>query len=391
MKSKIPVKLLMSVLTKTPELIRFFGKSLYRKHIGVERDLLAGDGIARKPPYMMSLRITNACNHRCAVCGQYGDKGYMHGSDRKHLLKTLPVERYMQVVDELAKDKPLYYVTGGEPFLYKDLVPFVNYAKKKGSAVSVVTNGIKLKENAREIVENGWDMILVSFDGPEHIHYKCRSLKGAYKTTIEGLSELTRIKKEMKKKKPYILTSTTLSQTNIDYLAETFEIGKTIMPDLMVVYLSWFTSNAIGHRQAKILKDEFGVDAFTWKSYATKFSEADGKQIQEGLKKVRGMKWPFEYFVIPDLNDKDLPSYYTCPEKMFGYNNCVAPYLMFDIMPNGDVTTCRDYIDIKVGNIMDNSVLEIWNNDKFKHFRKVLHKHNGLLPQCSRCCGLMGF
>jgi hypothetical protein len=36
----------------------------------------------------------------------------------------------------------------------------VNYAKSKGLVVSIVTNGVKLKENAEEIVRNKWDMIL---------------------------------------------------------------------------------------------------------------------------------------------------------------------------------------------------------------------------------------
>ena len=32
-----------------------------------------------------------------------------------------------------------------------------------------------------------------------------------------------------------------------------------------------------------------------------------------------------------------------------------------------------------------------WNDEPFVRFRKLLIDHGGTLPQCSRCCGLMGF
>jgi radical SAM protein with 4Fe4S-binding SPASM domain len=59
-------------------------------------------------------------------------------------------------------------------------------------------------------------------------------------------------------------------------------------------------------------------------------------------------------------------------------------------MPNGDVATCRDYPDYVCGNIQKQGLLEIWNNDRYRKFRESL-KNDGLLPICSRCCGLMGW
>ena len=110
-------------------------------------------------PYMVSLRITNACNHRCSVCGQYGAYGYMGEAEkRKALLRTLPVEIYKKMVDDLAFYQPVLYATGGEPFLYPGLVELLNYAKAKGSPVFVVTNGVKLQECAEEMVRNEWDL-----------------------------------------------------------------------------------------------------------------------------------------------------------------------------------------------------------------------------------------
>ncbi len=252
MRSKVPLKLIFRTIIRTPDLIPTGVRFQYRKRFGADKDVRRGDGIASKPPYLVSLRITNACNHRCAVCGQYGEKGYMLSSDKKKsLLKTLPVERYKELVDNLAFYKPLYYATGGEPFLYRGLVELLNYAKEKNSNVDVVTNGVKLKQYAEEIVRNKWDMIVVSFDGPEEIHDQCRKTKGAYRTAVDGLLEVQKWKKRLGRKKPIILTSTTLSLTNIEYLDKTFEIGKIINPDIMVIYLAWFTSEQLGRAQAR--------------------------------------------------------------------------------------------------------------------------------------------
>jgi radical SAM protein with 4Fe4S-binding SPASM domain len=234
-------------------------------------------------------------------------------------------------------------------------------------------------------------MILVSFDGPEAIHDECRGLKGAFQTAVRGINALSREKKKQRKKKPYILTSTTLSMTNAHCLEDTFSLCKDLLPDIMVVYLSWFTNEQIGKEHACLLKDELGVDAYTWKSYAREFLPQEAKLLQDAVARVKNIKWPFPFMIIPDLNEKEIARYYLEPQERFGFQRCAAPFFMLDIMPNGDVVTCRDFIDVKVGNIKNTPVLDIWNNEAFMRFRRLLISKNGTLPQCSRCCGLMGF
>jgi len=391
MRSRFPMKLLPKVALKTPSLLFSLLSMEYRKQKGVDRDYERADGIASEAPRQISLRITNRCNHRCAVCGQYGRNGYMHKEQGKELLKTLPYKAYKDLVDQVALYKPLFYVTGGEPFLYPGFMKLMNYIKKKGCILAVVTNGVKLKECAKEIVKNNWDMILVSFDGPEEIHDACRGVKGAYATAVNGLMELNKEKKAQKKKKPYVLTSLTLSQTNAPHIDDTLRLNAEIMPYILVVYLSWFTNEDIGRKHSEILKSELGVDTYTWQSYARRFNSEELQPFVDAIDKVKNNRWPFHSIVVPDLKGEDVRDYYLHPEKMFGYSRCPAPFMMVDIMPNGDVMTCRDFVDVKVGNINENHLLDIWNNQKFVDFRKLLIKNGGTLPQCSRCCGLMGF
>jgi radical SAM protein with 4Fe4S-binding SPASM domain len=234
-------------------------------------------------------------------------------------------------------------------------------------------------------------MLASSFDGPELIHDQCRGVSGAFKRTVQGIQTLLTERKKHKQKSPFFLLCATVSQTNQHHLEEMFNIAARIKPDCLILYLSWFTSKNLGEEHARILKNELGVDAVTWKSYIGQNEKIDVTLLQNTLKKLKKKKYPFPWLLIPSIPLNKLETYYKNPSDFLGYGPCVSPYFMVDIMPNGDVVTCRDYVDVKVGNITEKPLLTIWNDQPFRKFRQVLIKHNGLLPQCSRCCGLMGF
>jgi MoaA/NifB/PqqE/SkfB family radical SAM enzyme len=270
-------------------------------------------------------------------------------------------------------------------------VELLNYAKARGSNVFIVTNGVKLEQYAEEIVRNAWDLLVVSFDGPEKIHDECRRTPGAYKTAIQGLRAVQEWRARLKKARPFVVTSTTLSRENIGCLEETYEIAAVLNPDIMAVFLSWFTSEQLGKAQQQLLHETLGVETYTWKAYVREFTEETAQLFMENLDRVEKKKWTFQHLVIPAVRGTDVRDYYLDPSNMFGFGKCVAPFLEVNIMPNGDVVTCRDYIDIKVGSIAEQRLLDVWNGDGFVRFRKLLISKGGLLPQCTRCCGLMGF
>ncbi|MBD3322723.1 MAG: SPASM domain-containing protein, partial [Chitinivibrionales bacterium] len=72
-----------------------------------------------------------------------------------------------------------------------------------------------------------------------------------------------------------------------------------------------------------------------------------------------------------------------------GYPTCESIYVTAEISPDGRITPCRDYQDYTCGNINDQAFYQIWNGDTFKEFRRQMKK--GLMPVCTRCCGLQGF
>ena len=98
------------------------------------------EGTAPVPmPTFVQLRVTNLCNLRCKMCGQWGDTGIFRehsgrgatdgGAERARIQELIGLKRqlaladYVRLLDELAPHKPIISLFGGEPFLYPDIVP----------------------------------------------------------------------------------------------------------------------------------------------------------------------------------------------------------------------------------------------------------------------------
>lgn len=387
---RLPLQLFSTVCTN-PTLMVSMGRGAYRQFLKSRLDYGNEDG-SSSALWLLSLRITHRCNHRCAICAQWGQSGYNARDDTPKVTGEVPVEVYKKVIDEVASKKVHVYITGGEPFLYQPLVELVNYIKKKGLTVQVVTNGVGLERNAETIVDNGWDMICVSFDGPREIHDKCRGVPGAMDTAVKGLAAIQKLKKEKGKRKPAIFTLTTISTNNQYALVDTIKEAEKLRPGGIVVYYSWFTREWIGQLHSKIASEKLGITPFAWKGYVRDTGTMDVEAIVEEVKKVKSQKHQSHILFVPDLRTEDIKTYYNEPENFFGYKKCVAPWFQLDVMPNGDVVTCRDFPDFVTGNIMETPILEIYNSEKYRKFRRALRScDNGVFPICSRCCGLMGY
>ena len=66
-------------------------------------------------------------------------------------------------------------------------------------------------------------------------------------------------------------------------------------------------------------------------------------------------------------------------------NKCFYPWYAFRVNPYGDVYPCS--MDILIGNIKEQSIKTLWNNEKYVSFRKALMK-KGIFPRCTKCCVL---
>lgn len=82
--------------------------------------------------YKINLHIIEACNYSCGHCFA-----------KFHSTCTLSIESWKTVVDNCLASINVsgFNIAGGEPLLYKDLSPLVQYIKSKGCECSIITNG----------------------------------------------------------------------------------------------------------------------------------------------------------------------------------------------------------------------------------------------------------
>ena len=165
-------------------------------------DHLRGGGPVPMPTFVQ-LRVTNLCNLRCKMCGQWGDTGVFreHKGDGATdgeaerarirdligLRRQLGLDDYVRLLDELAPHRPIVTLFGGEPFLYPEIMPLVRAIKARGLVATVITNGWHLERHARELVEAGIDSIAVSIDGPPSVHDRIRGRESSFARAAAGI------------------------------------------------------------------------------------------------------------------------------------------------------------------------------------------------------------
>jgi len=140
-------------------------------------------------PILLIHFITSNCNLRCGHCFYWKEISKS---------KALGIEQIKTIVSSL---KPLDTVmlTGGEPFLSKDLVEICELYSKKARNINITTNGFMpddIFEKANDILDKTKSNIhiQVSLDGMKEKHDKLRSKKGSFDNAVKTLKMLKKIK-----------------------------------------------------------------------------------------------------------------------------------------------------------------------------------------------------
>ncbi len=386
MGNPLPLQYIMKVI-ESPDILVHGMRHVVRRRLLGPLDFRRADGLSR-PPAQVGLKLVNACNLRCKMCSQWGETGYNFIRPAAELRELVPLAAYQKLIDDIAGYKPWMYVWGGEPFLYREIMSLIAYMKRKGLLVSITTNGTKLGPHAKELVTLGTDILLFSIDGPKDTHDDIRGYKGAFDLTVSALKEIQAEKKRQRKAKPYIVMVSVVTSNNQSNLEDLYEIAEEIGIDMMMTYYAWFQTEESGARYTQILEDKMGITPWSWRGYLWNVNEIDPQAVAETVQRLKSRRWSFPYAFFPELKPEEIAPYYRQHGHTFGHTKCVAPWTLCGVMPNGDVVTCRDYPDVVLGNIQQESLLDIWNSQQARTFRQLL-QGEGLLPICSRCEGLM--
>lgn len=348
----------------------------------------------------VSLRLTDLCNLRCHTCGQWGDNGYLRACSTSELVRDqVTPERYVELLDDLVRHghRPGVYFWGGEPMLYRGLLDVTDAAAALGLPTSIATNGTRLAESAERLVDAPMFLVQVSIDGPDaETHNACRPGVNAsndnFATVVEGLRALKAERARTGRRLPVLAGLCTINARNADRLVDVYDAFADHL-DVLVFYLSWWIDEDSAARHTEDFLKRFGVAPTRHLGWIGGWRPTDyaglSRQLKALTRKSMMPKGP-AVILIPSLTDPDqLERYYTDHDATFGYDRCTSIYRAVEINSNGDMAPCRDYNDYVVGNVKTHTITELWDSPAYRRFRCSVSQ-DGLMPVCTRCCGLMG-
>lgn len=126
--------------------------------------------------------ITHQCNYGCSYC--------IFSCNNKKIDNELTTEECFHIIDELVKNGFKHLkITGGEPFIRKDIIDILRYASDK-LITDISTNASLITPEKVRLLNNiKLKMIHVSLDGSKIEHESVRGIN-TYDRTIKGLNAL---------------------------------------------------------------------------------------------------------------------------------------------------------------------------------------------------------
>ena len=278
--------------------------------------------------------------------------------------------------------------------LYEGTVDLIEECTRLGMPASIATNGTRIVEAAERLARVPLFLLQVSIDGPTaDVHNRIRPAVGGRDNFADIQAALEAVKAQRRGGLPLIASLTTLSKENSRHLAAIYEAFRDKV-DFFVFYLGWWISEERSSQHEEEFRRRFGKEACLQRGWIGSWKPDDYAGVARQLKEVRAMsrrRGMPPVIVLPAVDgEEDLQRYYTDHAERFGFDQCISIFQAAEVNSNGDVSPCRDYHDYVVGNIKDATLTELWSGEAYRRFRRSLCR-DGLMPVCSRCCGLMGY
>ena len=308
------------------------------KGVSISNDLLyerrkLADLLPLDTPLSIDFHASTFCNIKCVFC-MHSSKNKCYDSIKN---KILDFEVLKKTVDEIklfpSKIKAIHFCGLGEPLINKNLAEMIKYVKQSNicDKVDINSNGILFnKEKTDQIISSGPDYIRISINGLSSEGFK--EYTGADVDFEQYVKNLTYLYNNREKTKIYIKI--------LNFMVDTKE------------------KKEFFYKVFEPICDNIHIE-----NYNECFLDTEGKEkIDKSNLTQRG---------------ESLDSQKCCPQ----------PFFKIEILPDGRVVPCSEaQIPIVVGNVKDDSIVNIWNSSTWNKFRlKMLSGSEFAGKVCSDC------
>jgi radical SAM protein with 4Fe4S-binding SPASM domain len=288
-------------------------------------------------PYIISVEPCSLCNLKCPECPT-GAGIIKRGN------QNLDFQVYKEIIEGIkstAIHLLLYFQ--GEPLLNKEIYSMIKYTQERGLYSVISTNGQRLDPvNSRSIIESGLDRIIISADGIEQSTYQKYRAGGDLGKIIDGIKILQALKKEKKIYKPEIVLQFLVFRHNENQVDSFRQFGKNWGADKV-----WI-------KTAQVINSDKAAEIIPANPDYSRYVTYMGNKlkIKSELKNWCSRLW----------------------------RTCV-------ITTDADVIPCCFDKEAKyrMGSLKDETLSEIWKNEKYKHFRKRILSQRRQIDICNNC------
>lgn len=278
-------------------------------------------------PISYTLSITPHCNSRCKTCNIWQQE------ENQKKGKILSIQEWQKILHSMGKSPFWVTLSGGEPFLYQDIVPLIEYICRynRPNIITIPTNCI-LGESILPTVEKilaitkrqGVKFVInLSLDGIGKDHDDIRGIPGNFERFETVYKRLSRLQKD----NPHFTIGihTVISRFNQDKISEIAHyVYETLQPDS---YITEIAENRVElhNEHAQIAPDRY---RFLEDSFEL-IQELEKREKKRGLQKVISrFRIKYYRYVMRYLLGQD-----TNVSCYAGLGSCQINY-------NGDVWPC---------------------------------------------------
>ena len=303
-------------------------------------------------PFHVSFEITNQCNLRCDFCSARLTECHR---------KDLSTNEILKIISILASEEIFsIFLTGGEPFLRKDLPIIVKNCSDRGINVTLSTNGTTVtKEVAETISRSGLDEIQVSIHADNKVHDKMVGIDGSIGNAMSGLENL--LSSGIK-----VTVASVVTRRNYNRLP-------SLVRKVAKMGVSYFRVLRLMPHSNKMLKD------------IVPYNEMES--LVKELSKIEDELGNISIIVTssPGFIEKfgEGRQQYKILHPLC--HTCTAGKMAMGILSDGNCVPCLELRDAQFicGNILQNSISNIWKSDQMSQLRSVLP--NQYIGFCGKC------
>ncbi|OGP49381.1 MAG: hypothetical protein A2Y79_09660 [Deltaproteobacteria bacterium RBG_13_43_22] len=324
-------------------------------------------------PYIATLFLTYRCNSHCKTCTAWKRPA------AEEIRKEIGIHEWKLIIDKLeAEEVRIAEIFGGNVLLRKDLlISVLQYLHAKNFIIHLPTNQIGLDEEIAQAIVSTVDYLYISTDGVGEYQDLIRGQIGASQRVEDSISMLIRLRNNAKI--PRLICNTTVSKFNVNILDKIVAYAcSNGFDEIYFEYAGEFSPATIDCSMINGIRPS----PYIVKQEETVLVDRQGAHLlKENLRKIKE-RYQKEPIKIGTVNI-DILSERHLYEGTIPHGKCYVERNEVTIDPYGNIVACPFINNYMMGNLVSNTLGEIWNKGKHQTFRE--QQNGGKLAMCPHC------